>query len=151
MLWALLAYYFFGGFGGASALGHFYNDQAKSLINSEVKDPRQRDNAQVFAAMVKQGIGTFLKQTDQNGKQLKRLYQDYSSTPAQFDALIDQGMDEQGQTFSDILQSRQALLRAVTPEEWNAIIAAAKRQDEAAAAKAAEKAAKKASKQAALT
>lgn len=37
MLWALLAYYFFGGFGGTTALGHFYNDQAKSLIKAEVK------------------------------------------------------------------------------------------------------------------
>jgi hypothetical protein len=53
MLWALLAYYFFGGFGGATALGHFYNDQAKSLIKAEVKDSRRRDNAQVFAGMVK--------------------------------------------------------------------------------------------------
>ena len=150
MLWALLAYYFFGGFGGASALGHFYNDQAQSLIKAEVEDSRRRDNAQVFAGMVKKGINTFLKQTDQSGKKTKKLYQDCSSTPA-FDALIQEGLDEQRQTVSDILQSRQALVRAVTPGEWSAIIAAAKRQDDAAAAKAAEKAAKKAPKQAAPT
>ncbi|HWX68573.1 MAG TPA: hypothetical protein VNY25_02615 [Steroidobacteraceae bacterium] len=149
MLWALLAYYFFGGFGGATALGHFYNDQAKSLIKAEVKDSRRRDNAQVFAEMVKKGVNTLLKETDQNGKKMKKLYQDYSSTPAQFDAVIQESLNEQRRTVSDIVQSRQALLRAVTQEEWNAIIVNAKRQDEAAAAKAAEKAAKKASKQAA--
>jgi hypothetical protein len=144
MLWALLAYYFFGGFGGAGALGHFYNEQAKNLIKAEVHDPRRRDNAQVFAALVKQGSGKFFKQTDQNRALLNKLYQDYSSTPAQSDAAIQEGMDEQRQTFLDIVQSRQALLRAVTPEEWNAIVAAAKREDEEAAAKAAAKAAEKA-------
>ena len=151
MLWALLAYYFFGGFGGASALGHFYNDQAQSLIKAEVEDSRRRDNAQVFAGMVKKGINTFLKQTDQSGKKTKKLYQDYSSTPAQFDAVIQEGLDAQRHTVVDIIESRAALLRAVTPQEWSAIIAAAKRQDDAAAAKAAEKAAKKAPKQAAPT
>jgi uncharacterized protein YoxC len=149
MLWALLAYYFFAGFGGTTALGHFYNDQAKSLIKAEVKDSRRRDNAQVFAEMVKKGVNTLLKETDQNGKKMKKLYQDYSSTPPQFDAVIQESLNEQRRTVSDIVQSRQALLRAVTQEEWNAIIVNAKRQDEAAAAKAAEKAAKKASKQAA--
>ena len=149
MLWALLAYYLFGGFGGATALGHFYNDQAKSLIKAEVKDSRRRDNAQVFAEMVKKGVNTLLKETGQNGKNMKKLYQDYSSTPAQFDAVIQESLNEQRRTVSDIVQSRQALLRAVTREEWNAIIVNAKRQDEAAAAKAAEKAAKQASKQAA--
>ena len=64
MLWALLAYYFFGS-GGTAELGHFYNDQAKDLIKTEVKDPQRRDNAQVFAKMIKQEINTFLKQTDQ--------------------------------------------------------------------------------------
>ena len=93
MLWALLAYYFFGGFGGTAALGHFYNDQAKSLIKAEVKDSRRRDNAQVFAEMVKKGVNTLLKETDQNGKKMKKLYQDYSSTPPQFDAVI-QGKPE---------------------------------------------------------
>lgn len=99
--------------------------------------------------MVKKGVNTLLKETDQNGKKMKKLYQDYSSTPAQFDAVIQESLNEQRRTVSDIVQSRQALLRAVTQEEWNAIIVNAKRQDEAAAAKAAEKAAKKASKQAA--
>lgn len=51
-------------------------------------------------------------------------------------ALDATGMDEQRQTFSDIVQSREALLRTVTHAEWNAIIDAAKRQDEEAAAKA---------------
>ncbi|MBV8145782.1 MAG: hypothetical protein JO184_12300 [Gammaproteobacteria bacterium] len=50
------------------------------------------------------------------------------------------GMEEDHEV--KLHQDREALLRAVTPEEWNAIIADAKRQDEAAATKAAEKAAK---------
>lgn len=86
-----------------------------------------RGNAQIFAGMVKKGINTFLKQTDQNGKKRKKLYQDYSSTPAQFDAVIQEGLDEQRAVVSDIVQSRQALPRAVTQEEWNAIIVDAKR------------------------
>lgn len=65
--------------------------------------------------------------------------------------MIHEGLDEQRAVVSDIVQSRQALLRAVTHEQWNAIIVDAKRQDEAAAAKAAEKRAKKASTQAALS
>lgn len=146
MLWILLGYYLFGIGGGGGDLGHFYNDQAKSLIKAEVKDARRQDNAQVFAGMIKKEISAFAKKMDQNGKKLKKMYQDYSSTPAQFDAVIQEGMDEQRQTFTEIVQSRQALLRAVTPEEWNAIIADAKRQDEATATKAAEKSAKKAAK-----
>lgn len=64
---------------------------------------------------------------DNNGKKRKKLYQNYSSTPAQFDAVIHEGLDEQRAVVSDIVQSRQALLRAVTHEQWNAIIVDAKR------------------------
>jgi hypothetical protein len=55
--------------------------------------------------------------------------------------------DDAGEDKEDDEEEIAALLRAASPEEWNAIIADAKRQGEAAAAKAAEKAAKKAPKQ----
>jgi hypothetical protein len=68
----------FAGFGGTAALGHLYNDRAKSLIKAEVKDSRRRDNAQVFAEMVKKGVTA--PQSDGSERQeMKKLYQDYSS------------------------------------------------------------------------
>ena len=99
MLWILLGFYLFGFGGGSAHLDHFYNDQP-SLIKAEVTNSRRQENAQVFAGMVKNEINAFAKETAQNGKELKKLFQNYSSTPEQFDAVIQKGMDQQRQTFT---------------------------------------------------
>jgi hypothetical protein len=130
MLWALLYFYLFGG-AGQDAFAHFYNDQAKSFIKVHVSDPDRHASAQESAKALKKQIRGFLKQTDENGRQLKKLFQDYSSTPAQFDTVIQMGIDEQRQMFTQLVQSRQTLLGAITHDEWRAIIASAKAADEA--------------------
>lgn len=150
MLIALVcAFFFFGGAGGAEMFGHFYMDQAKHIIKAEVSDPARRKGAEESAEGAKKAIEAMAKQMEKHGKQLEKLYKKYSSTPEQWDTAIQEGIDEEAKPFYDMVRSRQDLLKSVTAQEWSAMMARAKQQDEEAAAKAAEKAAKKAAKRAA--
>ena len=150
MLIALvLTYLFLGRSGGAADFGHFYNNQARSLVKAAVSDPVRKKSAVESAESAKKAIEALAKQMEKNGKQMRKLYEDYSSQPEQWDRAIQSGIDVEKQPFNDFVGSRKSLLKSVTPQEWNAIIADAKRENEAAAAKAAEKSAKKIAKEAA--
>jgi hypothetical protein len=143
MLIALvLAYFFFGGSGGALDFGRFYTEQAKSLIKAEVSDSERKKSALESAESAKKAIEAMGKQMEKNSKRMKKLYEDYSSAPEEWNAAIQQGLDAEQLPFYDFVHARQALLKSVTPQEWSAIVADAKRRDEAAAAKVAEKTAK---------
>lgn len=146
MLILLFSFLFLGGSAGPGNLGRFYLTQAKEYIGDEVKDPAREDAAQESAKAAKKGIAAYKKQSGKNVKAFKKLYEDYDSTPEQFDALIQTSLVAQKETVEGIFESRQAMLKSITPGEWTAIIADAKAEDEADARKAAEKAAKKAAK-----
>lgn len=149
MLIALvLTYLFLGGSGGAADFGRFYTEHAKSLIKAEVSDPVRKKSALDSAEGAKKAIEALAKRMEKNGKQMRKLYEDYSSPPEQWDTAIREGIGEEQKPFSDFVQSRQAMLKSVTAQEWSSIIADAKREDEVKAAKAAEKAAKKTAKDA---
>jgi hypothetical protein len=143
MLIALVLAYIFLGGGGAADFGHFYTAQAKDLIKAEVSDSAHRKGALQGAENAKKAIEAMGKQMENNAKRMKKLYEDYSSTPEQWDVAVQEGIDSEQLPFYDFVRSRQALLQSVTAQEWSAIIADAKQEDEVAAAKAAKKKADK--------
>ncbi len=149
MLIALvLAYLFLGGSGGVD-FGRFYAEQAKGFIKAEVGDSERRKSALESAESAKKAIEAMGKQMETNSKRMKKLYEEYSSKPEDWDSAIQEGLDAERGPFYDFVHARQALLKSVTPQEWSVIIDDARRSNEAAAAKRAEKAEKKAAKDAA--
>ena len=146
MLILLFIVIFLGGGGGLAQMGNFYVKQARGYIADEVKDPVREKEARAAAKGARKGVLTFIKQTRKEGKELRKLFKDYTSTPAHFDAQIDAGLARQRETVSAIIASREAMLKSITETEWAAIIAAARQEDAEDARKAAEKAAKKAAK-----
>ncbi len=144
MLIFLFIVYVLGGTAGTANLGKFYLKQAREFIGVEVKDPAREEAAKDAAKAAKKGIVSFVKETIKNDKAFRKLVKDYASTPEQFDALVNESLARQRETMTAVFASRQALLKSVTPEEWAAIVADARRENEEDARKAAEKTAKKA-------
>jgi hypothetical protein len=146
MLIFLFFVYLLGGSRGPTNLGHFYLTQAREYIGDEVKDPAREKEAKAAAKTAKKGLLKFVNQTNKSGKALKKLLEDYNSTPEQFDALIEESLAQQRQSAATVFEARQTMLESITAEEWSAILAGAQRENEADAKKAADKAARKAKK-----
>lgn len=144
MLIFLFIVYVLAGGSGPADLGKFYLKQAREYVGNEVKDPAREKAAKAAAKEAKKGILTFLKQTMKSDKAFRKLVKDPTSTPEQFDALLNESLARQREAVTAVFAARQALLKSVTPGEWSAIVTAAQRENAADARKAAEKAARKA-------
>lgn len=135
MLILLFIIFFLGGGGGLAQVGNFYVKQARSCIGAEVKDPAREKEAKAAAKAVKKEILTFAKNVRKDGKALRKIFKDYASTPAQFDAQVETSLARQQEAVTAIFESRRTMLKSITPEEWTAIIANARREDAEKAAR----------------
>jgi hypothetical protein len=108
------------------AFGEFMSDYVKKPIKTTIEDDDRRQLALHELSSLKRGIKDFNKGVSKDTKKLKKLVDDYVSTPEDFDNLFASAFSRRGQEMGEIWTRRQAMLRHIQANEWQEIMSSAK-------------------------
>ncbi len=109
-----------------AAFGEFMSDYVKKPIKTTIEDDDRRQLALHELSSLKRGIKDFNKGVSKDTKKLKKLVDDYVSTPEDFDNLFASAFSRRGQEMGEIWTRRQAMLRHIQANEWQEIMSSAK-------------------------
>ena len=121
MIWALLAWYFFGGASGIGA--NLLTLQVLSDLSDKVEvtvvDTDRRDHALETLGVLKKDVRRFKMKFVRSGRQLNKLYKDHSAHPDDALVILDSLNSDWEARQSQALDSWFELRRTLTEDEWN--------------------------------
>lgn len=123
----------FGGHGGP--FGELMTTYAKDPIKTTIVDKDRRASALKGLSKLEDDFGELNKQVSNDLKQFDKLIKDYDSKPEAFDALFSSALAKREAETEKIWARRNAMLKYIQPDEWQAIINRARAEMEKAAAK----------------
>ena len=123
----------FGGHGGP--FGELMTTYAKDPIKTTIVDKDRRASALKGLSKLEDDFGELNKQVSNDLKQFDKLIKDYDSKPEAFDALFSSALAKREAETEKIWAHRNAMLKYIQPDEWQAIINRARAEMEKAAAK----------------
>lgn len=115
------------------AFGDFMSDYVKKPMKMTIEDNDRRKLALHALSSLKKGIKDFNKGVSKDTKKLKKLVDDYASTPGEFDNLVASAFSRRGQEMGEIWTRRETMLKHIQAEEWQEIMSSAKAKAQAKA------------------
>ncbi len=115
--------------GGAHGpLGELMPRYAKGQIERVVADEHRRDRALEDLSKLNHEIQRLNEEVSKDGDDFLGLVKDYGSTSEDFDRRFAAAEERHARTYDQLWDTRAALLKDVTPEEWKAIVAGAREE-----------------------
>ena len=131
MIWAFLFYLMYGSSGGSGAgFGELATKYLKDQVRVAVSDEERRERAVGALSVMTDDIADLNKGVSKHLKQFEELVQDYDTEPTDFDRYFEIASEEHLRQLEKIGSDREALLEHVRPNEWKAIIAGARAEQE---------------------
>lgn len=131
---ALLAFLvLFGGHG--SSFGELMTKYAKDPIKTTIVDKDRRESALKGLSILEDDIAELNKQVSKDLKEFDKLIKDYDSKPEAFDVLFSSALAKREAETGKIWEHRNAMLKHIQPDEWQAIINSARAEMKKAAVK----------------
>lgn len=123
MIWALLAFYFFGGGGaGASVLTQEAVKEMGERVESVVEDPLRAEAAQQSLDELRAEIKAFNKTFSRSGKDLEKIYKDHEASAEQMLTILNDLNVEWDAAQTRAIELRFALKETLTQEEWSQVM-----------------------------
>ena len=126
-----LMLYFGGGPEGSGIFGQFMTQYVEAPIKKVVTDEKRREETLASLAKTKKDIAAFNTALQNDHAAMEKLLKDYRSTPEQFSRTSAVILDKSEQTVHLLWQDRAAMLKSITPDEWDAIVAEAQAAEKA--------------------
>ncbi len=123
----------FGGHGGP--FGELMTTYAKDPIKTTIVDKDRRASALKGLSVLEDDIAELNKQVSSDLTKFDKLIRDYDSKPEDFDALFSSALAKREAETGKIWEHRNAMMKHITPDEWQAIINSARAEMEKAATK----------------
>jgi putative NADH-flavin reductase len=123
----------FGGHG--SSFGELMTQYAKDPIKTTIVDKDRRESALKGLSILEDDIAELNKQVSKDLKQFDKLIKDYGSKPEAFDALFSSALAKREVEIEKMWERRNAMLKHIQPDEWQAIMNSARSEMEKAAVK----------------
>ena len=121
--------------GGAGQLGELMTHYAKDPIETIIVDTDRRASTLIGLSVLEDDIADLNKQVSGDLTQFDKLIRDYNSKPEAFDALFSSALAKREAETVKIWEHRNAMLKYIQPDEWQAIINRAKAEMGKAAVK----------------
>lgn len=120
MIWALLAWYFFGGGVGSGAiLTSSGVDDLSEQVAIVVEAETRRESATRTLKSLKKDVKAFEKTFARSGKKLNKLYKDHEGDREEALAILDDLNSEWATGQERALDARFALRDELSEEEWS--------------------------------
>jgi hypothetical protein len=123
MIWAILAWYFFGGVGGVSGaiLTSSGVDELREQIPIVVEDESRRKSASRTLMDLKKEVEAFEKSFGRSGRELNKLYVDHSDNREDTFVILDNLNSQWEAAQGRSLDLRFELRDELTEAEWLAL------------------------------
>ena len=122
MIWALLAWYFFGGGAGSGAILTSADvDNLEERTAIVIEDDTRRQSAARELKALKKDVKAFEKAFSKSGKQLNKAYKTHEGGREDALAVLDDLNTVWAATQDRALDARFALRDELTKEEWMAL------------------------------
>lgn len=122
MIWALLAWYFFGGGVGSGAILTSSDvDDLRERVAIVIEDETRRQAAAQKLKELKKDVRAFEKAFAKSGKKLNKLYKDHEGDREEALAILDDLNSDWAAGQERALDARFGLRNELTKEEWSAL------------------------------
>ena len=123
MIWAFLAWYFFGGAGGVSGaiLTSSGVDELRDQIPIVVEDESRRKSASRTLVDLKKEVEAFEKSFGRSGRKLNKLYVDHADNREEAYLILDNLNSQWEAAQGRALDLRFELRDEMTETEWSAL------------------------------
>jgi hypothetical protein len=123
VIWALLAFYFFGGGGaGASVLTQEAVKEMGERVESVVEDTVRAEAAEQSLDELRAEINAFNKTFYRSGKDLEKIYKDHEAGAEQMLTILNDLNVEWDAAQTRAIELRFALTATLNQEEWSALV-----------------------------
>jgi hypothetical protein len=124
MIWAFLAWYFFGGgVAGGTMLSPAYVDELSERVAIVVVDPARSETAQQTLKILGKEVKAFDKAFAKSGKQLSKFYKDHAADRNEAVAIIDALNANWEAAQERALDLRFELRESLSEDEWTKLLA----------------------------